>query len=874
MDALSVFVCWVLFGSVIIQLEWSGSLGCIEEERIGLLKLKAAFNPPNVTASAFLSWVGGDMDCCMWENVRCDYTTKRVVQLSLNDTKYDRETILATKILEWWYLDFSLFLPFQELQNLSLAQNFLKGFHGVLRSSKLQYFGLKVQEFNSLNNLSTFEDLCKLRNLQELDLSNNAFEGILPLCLSNLTSLRVLELSWNLFTGSIPPNLFSNLQSLEYVSLSYNHFEGSVSFSSFGNNSRLQVFELDSHNKELNVYTESPYWKPLFQLKVFRLSNCILNKPDRKVPSFLWNQHDLRVVNLSDNGMTGEALTWLIKNNLKLECLSLRNNRLTGEFSLHPDSRNVDMFWLDASVNQIQGELPYFLGSVLPNMLLLNLSRNALRGTIPACLGDLRKLESLDLSNNNFSGKIPQHLFMGCVSLRFLKLSNNNLQGQLLPEKSNLTALVSLYLDNNHFFGELSHGLHNSPYLTWLDISNNNISGKFPDWISDFEYLSTLVLSRNSLEGTMPLSLCNVTRLRFLDLSLNNLTGVFPPCANLLSLTYLHLQGNEFMGPLPYISSRKSGLVTMDIRDNKFSGEIPRWISSYSNLRVLLLKGNSLEGSISQELCQLRNLSILDLSSNNFSGLIPSCFHRIPFGGKRPFDDTFYAQELGWTTYRSLRTYSFESELQINQYVQADFYTSDVQEEIEFISKSRLESYKGNILYYISGIDLSMNRLTGPIPTELGKLSSIHTLNLSHNSLTGVIPTTFSNLHEIQSLDLSHNKLSGEIPTELINLNFLSVFSVAYNNLSGKIPDRKAQFATFEDSSYEGNPLLRGPPLEKGRTRAVELPSAQPTADFVENDPFKESFCWSFIGSYIVAFIGVIFFLYFYGRKFSVLSSL
>ncbi|KAL0382882.1 UNVERIFIED_CONTAM: Receptor-like protein 9b [Sesamum calycinum] len=787
-----------------------GSLECVEEERIGLLKLKAAFNPPNGPASAFSSWGGENTDCCKWENVRCDYTTKRVVQLSLKDTKYDRGTCLATNIMERWYLDFSLFLPFQELQNLSLALNFLKGFHGVLRSSKLQYLDLSgnglteipplgaVQSlkslnlgFNSLNNLSNFQELTKLRALETLNMAYTRISGISP-SLWTITSLKAISFGGNHMKGSLSD-------------------KGSVSFSSFGNNSRLQVFELDSHNKELNVDTESPHWKPLFQLKVFRLSNCILNKPNGEAPSFLWNQHDLRVVNLSHNGMTGEAPTWLIKNNSKLEFLSLRNNRLTGEFSLHPDSRNLDMFWLDVSVNQIQGEVPYFLGSVLPNMLFLNMSRNALRGTIPVSLGDLTKLQSLDLSNNFFSG-------------------------ELLPGKSNLTALWSLYLDNNHFFGELSHGLHNSRYLQWLDISNNNISGKFPDWISDFEYLSTLVLSRNSLEGAMPLSFCNVTRLRFLDLSLNNLTGIFPPCANLSLLTYLHLQGNAFMGPLPYISSRTSGLVTMDIRDNKFSGEIPRWISSYSNLRI-------------------------------------------PFGGKRPFDDTFYIRELGWTTYRSFRTYSFECEVQINQYVQADFYTSDVQEEIEFISKSRLESYKGNILYYISGIDLSKNRLTGPIPTELGTLSSIHTLNLSHNRLTGHIPTAFSNLHEIQSLDLSHNKLSGEIPSELISLNFLSVFSVAYNNLSGKIPDRKAQFATFEDSSYVGNPLLRGPPLEKGRTRAVELPSAQPTMDFEENDPFKESFWWSFTGSYIGAFIGVILFststfTHSQGRKISLLSSL
>lgn len=31
------------------------------------------------------------------------------------------------------------------------------------------------------------------------------------------------------------------------------------------------------------------------------------------------------------------------------------------------------------------------------------------------------------------------------------------------------------------------------------------------------------------------------------------------------------------------------------------------------------------------------------------------------------------------------------------------------------------------------------------------------------------------------------------------------------NNISGMKLEKKYQFATFEESSYEGNPLLRGP---------------------------------------------------------------
>ncbi|CAI0542558.1 unnamed protein product [Linum tenue] len=50
-------------------------------------------------------------------------------------------------------------------------------------------------------------------------------------------------------------------------------------------------------------------------------------------------------------------------------------------------------------------------------------------------------------------------------------------------------------------------------------------------------------------------------------------------------------------------------------------------------------------------------------------------------------------------------------------------------------------------------------------------------------------------MFQIESLDLSRNNLSAS-------------FSVAYNNLSGMCPQRVAQFATFDETSYHGNPFL------------------------------------------------------------------
>ncbi|KAL2492445.1 receptor like protein 15 [Abeliophyllum distichum] len=117
-----------------------------------------------------------------------------------------------------------------------------------------------------------------------------------------------------------------------------------------------------------------------------------------------------------------------------------------------------------------------------------------------------------------------------------------------------------------------------------------------------------------------------------------------------------------------------------------------------------------------------------------------------------------------------------------------------------FTTKRNLYSYKGSILDYMSGIDLSYNKLYGEIPTGLGKLSELHALNLSHNNIIGTIPETFSNLSQLESLDLSYNNLSGKIPTGLVELKFLGVFTVAHNNLTGSKPVLPS---VFDDESEE-----------------------------------------------------------------------
>ncbi|KAA3478447.1 receptor-like protein 12 isoform X1 [Gossypium australe] len=765
-----------------------------------------------------------------------------------------------------------------ELYESSLPSNFIQVF-GPLISLKI----LRVNGMDG-NNTPPMHDFCELTNLQELDIDGNNLRGILPMCFSNLTSLKKLSLSSNQFSGNI--SALKSLALLESLDLSSNQFSGNISalesltslqLLNISNNkfhipsslrplfnlSKLKDLIADNNNIHADDHEMSHSSAPRFQLSTIKLSCCASGG---SFPQFLYHQSELQEVTLSDIYFKVDRFPfWLLENNTMLGSLDLMNCSLSGPFQV-PSRAHLALLYLDISNNAFGGNIPLRIGAHLPSLRTLNMSRNYFNGSIPSSFGDMSSLRVLDLSNNQLSGEIPEHMATGCSLLGILALSNNTLQGSIFSENFNLTSLSELELNGNNFTGMIPNVLANCSDLYILDLSNNFIFGEVPSWIWNMSRLAALDVSKNQLfgrlptwrgngsnleqvamadnrlKGSIPRAICSLNlKLQFLDLSINSLSGTVPSCFKPVSLREVHLSKNMLQGPLPNAFRDSSLLVILDLNYNHLKGNIPNWVSNLSDLSYLLLKGNHFEGEIPIQLCKLSHLSLIDLSQNNLFGGIPSCLKVSALN--------YVTEQCIWR-----RTIYYSS---MNSSV-------SIEASIEYTVKSRSYNYKRRTLQYMSGIDLSCNKLTGEISFETKNIMKLFTLNLSHNSLTGPMPRAFSNLTDMESLDLSYNNLTGNIPTEFAELHFLECFNVSYNNLSGKTPERIGQLGAFDESSYIGNPFLCGSLVGKNCSPVATPLTPKASASNKEDHDFidMDAFYGSFFACYVIVLLCIAAVLY------------
>ncbi|KAL6888706.1 hypothetical protein ACP4OV_009732 [Aristida adscensionis] len=782
----------------------------INPEAEALLRWKSTLIAPNSLSTWSLA-----NSTCSWFGVTCDaaghvtelelsnaglngtlhafYSVefKNLTKLSLyNNTLFDTIPANISRLLTLTILDLSSnnlegAIPYQ-LSKLPRIDTLFLG-HNRLSNPEYDKFScMPSLMFLSLanNNLSgTFPQFiinCTNVRMRSLDLSGNAFSGLIPASLPMIAPrLRYLDLSDNGFFGPIPPSL-SRLQVLHMLALEMNNLTGGIP-KELGMMSGLQILTLSKNLLGGSIPAS------LGKLKMLVYLDIRYNDLVSTLPPELGNLTSLWFMGLSENQLFG-SLPSSFSGLQQMVHFEVRENNIKDSIPPQMFTNWTMLEVFDVSVNFLSGDIPPQI-SRCKEICYLNLYNNCFTGSIPKGMGIMRNLMLLDLAHNELSGLIPADIG-NLTSLEFLDVSYNHLEGELPATISSLKNVSVLGLSITKFSGTISN--ISGKQFPIVDMTNNSF-GKSSSAFCELKLLQVLDLSHNQLFGKLPGCIWNLTDLYLMDLSSNALVGEVPTLTNSnSSLNSLYLSNNKLVGSFPKVLKSLKKLVILDLGNNMMSGTIPIWIhEKFPVLRILRLRSNMFHGSIPRQLWQLSYLQLLDLAENNFTGSIRTTFSKL-----------FSLQEPS----------KMQPKLNIStgSFIHPYYSYNDV--SIDIVWKGRDYIFQQTIVL-MTGVDLSSNSFYGEIPSELSSLRGLRFLNLSRNYQFGGIPEDIGNLTFLECLDLSWNNLSGPIPSSMSYLFSLNSLNLSHNKLSGEIPIGN-QLRTLNDpSSYSNNPGLCGFPV-------------------------------------------------------------
>ncbi|GJM95640.1 hypothetical protein PR202_ga12406 [Eleusine coracana subsp. coracana] len=214
---------------------------------------------------------------------------------------------------------------------------------------------------NHFNSSVTGEFWSQVLNGWFLSLSNNSLSGEVPHSICNMTYIQVLDLSFNSFSGMIPPCLLE---------------ENKIS--------RIP----EGFLKKLKAMTVVSALPP--------------NVHDDTIPQYMFTQYYKNLVTVMQKGLELRLVNILSV----FTTLDLSNNNFEGTISNEIGDLK-SLVGLNLSRNLFSGKIPPQIASIL-QLESLDLSYNQLSGEIPPAMAHLSFLEVLNLSYNHLSGPIPQ----------------------------------------------------------------------------------------------------------------------------------------------------------------------------------------------------------------------------------------------------------------------------------------------------------------------------------------------------------------------------------------------------------------------------------------------------------------------------------
>ncbi|KAL6284190.1 hypothetical protein ACE6H2_015119 [Prunus campanulata] len=251
-------------------------------------------------------------------------------------------------------------------QSLSVLNLWNNKFHGVIPRTFSKGNALRNLDLNG-NQLegSLPPTLLTCRELEVLDLGNNKIHDTFPNWLESLSKLQVLILRSNKFYGEIGSSETKfPFQKLRIMDLSYNRFSGLLPTKYF---EHLMAM-INSQEHELKYMGEGYYEDTVVvTIKGFEIEMV-------KIQTFFTS------IDFSKNNFRGE-ISNVIGKLKSLKGLNFSHNELTG--TIPPSFGDMcNLEWLDLSSNKLVGDIPEKLAN-LTSLSKFNVSKNQLVGPIP-----------------------------------------------------------------------------------------------------------------------------------------------------------------------------------------------------------------------------------------------------------------------------------------------------------------------------------------------------------------------------------------------------------------------------------------------------------------------------------------------------------